>query len=448
MRRLATRAPWALALSLLAGCATRDPVEPHAPPAAATARAALPPNIVLIVSDDHGWSDYGFMGNADVRTPNLDRLASEGFAFSRGYVPSSLCAPSLASLVTGLYPHQHGITSNEPPGDEEDENERYRAGRRRMAELLARARPLPERLAELDYLSLQTGKWWQGHFSNGGFTHGMSLDREGDRRHGGDGLEIGREGLEPIFDFVASARREGKPFFVWYAPMLPHTPHEPPRRLLSKHEDEASPGLARYRAMVEWLDETVGELLAYLDREGLAQHTIVVYLADNGWLQDPVEAERSVHGRAKNSPYDAGLRTPILLRWPGRIRPQRSEALALSIDLVPTLLHAAGLPPDPELPGIDLLDEHALAARRRIFGECFTHGAVDLDAPGRSLRWRWVIEERWKLIVPSALNEPDRSVELFDVVADPHERNDSSGAEPARVAELSAALDAWWPGTP
>jgi uncharacterized sulfatase len=403
--------------------------------------------VLLIVADDHGWADYGFMGDAGVHTPNLDRLASEGVAFTRGYVPSSLCAPSLASLVTGLYPHQHGVTSNDPPGDEEDENERYRAGRRRMAELLARARPLPERLAELDYWSLQTGKWWQGRFSSGGFTHGMTLDREGDRRHGGGGLGIGRDTLGPIFDFVAEARRAGKPFFVWYAPMLPHTPHDPPRRLLARHRGE-DPGLARYRAMVEWLDETVGELLAYLDHEGLARDTIVVYLADNGWLQDPAEAERSVHGRAKNSPYDAGLRTPILLRWPGRIPPQRSEALALSIDLVPTLLNAVGLPPDPRLPGIDLLDARALTARRRIFGECFTHDAVDLDAPGRSLRWRWVIEERWKLIVPSAPNEPDRSVELFDVVADPWERNDRSGAEPERVRELSDALDAWWPGTP
>lgn len=445
MRRLA------LALSVLLGCAPSGRSGPLTAPTPGAAGRA--PNILLLVSDDHGWTDYGFMGHPHVRTPSLDRLAAEGVVFSRGYVPASLCAPSLASIITGLYPHQHGITSNDPPQTSGapgsgDEVERYRAGRREMATLLARAPLLPRRLGELHYLSLQTGKWWQGRFSNGGFTHGMTLDREGDRRHGGAGLQIGRETLEPIFEFVAAARREGKPFFVWYAPMLPHAPHDPPERLLAGYRDRASLPVARYWAMVEWFDETVGQLLAYLDREGLAQDTIVVYLADNGWLQDPDEPERSLRGRAKNSPYDAGLRTPILLRWPGRIQPQRSQALVTSLDLAPTLLHAVGLPPSPEMQGIDLLDAHALAARRRIFGACFTHDAVDLDAPARSLRWRWTIEERWKLIVPSARNEPDRSVELYDLAADPDERNDLAAAEPARVAELREALDAWWPVAP
>ena len=80
------------------------------------AQAPAPPNIVLIVSDDHGWSDYGFMGHPVIRTPTIDRLASEGLVYTRGYVPTALCRPSLATLLTGRYPHQHGITSNDPPG--------------------------------------------------------------------------------------------------------------------------------------------------------------------------------------------------------------------------------------------------------------------------------------------------------------------------------------------
>lgn len=448
MRRLA------LALSVLLGCGPTEKSDPLAAPATGAAPEKRPPNIVLIVSDDHGWQDHGFLGHPLVRTPNLDRLASEGLVFTRGYVPASLCAPSLASLITGLYPHQHGITSNDPPlppgvpRDRANGSELYRADRRRMAELLARAPLLPERLAELDYRSLQTGKWWQGHFSNGGFTHGMTLDHEPEGRHGDAGLEIGRKTLKPIFDFIAAARREGTPFFVWYAPMLPHTPHDPPERLLRAYQDQASPPVARYWAMVTWFDETVGELLAHLDELDLADDTIVVYLADNGWLQDPARAERSVHGRAKNSPYDAGLRTPIVLRWPGRVRPRRSEALAMSIDLAPTLLRAVGLRPSAAMQGIDLLDEHALGARKRIFGACFTHHAADLDVPARSLRWRWVIEERWKLIVPSALNEAEWPVELFDLARDPFEQDDLADEEAARVSELRGALDAWWPAAP
>ena len=442
-------APWGLALCFL-GCApleSRDPLAAGSP-------APPPPNIVFIISDDHGWTDHGFMGHPRVRTPNLDRLAAEGLVFDRGYVPSSLCSPSLASIITGLYPHQHGITSNEPPPppdllrEQADESELYRAGRRGMAERLARERPLPERLAELDYLSLQTGKWWLGPFSSGGFTHGMTLDPQPGGRLGDAGLTIGRKTMQPIWDFIATAAREGKPFFMWYAPMLPHEPHDPPERLLARYEALASPEVARYWAMVEWFDETVGQLLAHLDDAGLSDDTLVVYLADNGWMPNPETGGPAARRRSKASPYDAGLRTPILLRWPGRIPPGRSDALATSIDLVPTVLHAVGLRPSPELPGIDLLDEHALAARERIFGACFTHHAVDLDEPGRSLRWRWVIQGSWKLIVPSALNEPDGSVELFDLAHDPSEQNDLADLEAARVGELRDALDRWWPGTP
>jgi uncharacterized sulfatase len=421
-------------------------------PAAANAADPAPPNVVFVVSDDHAWTDYGFMGHPRVRTPNLDRLAAEGLAFTRGYVPSSLCSPSLATIVTGLYPHQHGITSNDPPvpaglpKDEASESGAYRAGRRALAELMARARPLPERLAARGYRSLQTGKWWPGSYASGGFTHGMTLDRPGDRRHGGDGLVIGRETLAPIFDFVTAARREGRPFFVWYAPMLPHEPHDPPARLLAHYEGLASPELARYWAMVEWLDETVGRLLAFLDEADLARNTLVVYLADNGWLPD--SGGPGARKRSKGSPHDAGLRTPILLRWPGRIAPGRSGALAGSIDLVPTVLRAAGLPRDPALPGIDLTDAGTVAARGRLFGACFTHHAVDLGDPARSLRWRWVIEGRWKLIAPAAQNEPDAAPELYDLEADPLERSDLAGSHAARVAALRAELDAWWTGAP
>src|SRR5437667_2604998 len=82
---------------------------------ASAADGDRPPNVVLIISDDHGWTDYGFMGHPQIRTPNLDRLAARSRVFRRGYVPSSLCCPSLASIITGLYPHQHRITSNDPP---------------------------------------------------------------------------------------------------------------------------------------------------------------------------------------------------------------------------------------------------------------------------------------------------------------------------------------------
>jgi len=160
---------------------------------------------------------------------------------------------------------------------------------------------------------LQTGKWWQGHYRTGGFTQGMTHGDPGKGgRHGDAGLAIGRETMQPIYTFVEQAQKDRKPFFLWYAPMLPHQPHNPPERFLARHRDKTpSAFVARYWAMVEWFDETCGQLLDFLDQKGLAQDTIVVYITDNGWIQDP-NANAPI--RSKLTQYDAGHRTPILIR--------------------------------------------------------------------------------------------------------------------------------------
>ncbi len=412
---------------------------------AACASAAERPNIVLIISDDQAWNDYGFMGHPHVRTPHLDRLAGESRTFSRGYVPSSLCCPSLASIITGLYPHQHLVTSNDPPlppGTPRrgfQQSAAFKAGREVMSAHLEAVPTMPGVLGQHGYLSLQTGKWWQGHYRRGGFTHGMTKGE----RHGDEGLDIGRKTMQPIFDFIATATSEQQPFFVWYAPMMPHSPHTPPERLFDKYAKLApSEHVARYWAMIEWFDETVGELLEHLDSQGLAENTVVMYLGDNGWIQsldNPQYAPKS-----KQSQFDGGLRTPIMLRWPGKVQPAMREEFAMSIDFMPTVLDILGEQPTAEMQGISLLDDAVLAGRHTIYGECFTHNAVDLNDPAANLRWRWMIDRDTKLIVPDPKNEPDAVVELYQITADPHEEKNLAAAEPARVKQLQAKLDAWW----
>ncbi len=399
---------------------------------------AAPPNIVLIISDDHGWTDYGFMGHKQIATPHLDKLAAEGLTFRRGYVPSSLCCPSLASIITGLYPHQNKITGNDPPGRTSgkmtpEQKAAFQQGREVMNRHLDAVPTLPRLLADRGYLTLQTGKWWQGDFRRGGFTHGMTKGV----RHGDEGLDIGRKTMQPIYDFIATAREQDKPWFVWYAPLLPHDPHTPPKRLLDKYTDKA-PNLAtaKYWAMVEWFDETCGELFNHLDKEGLASNTIVLYVADNGWITGP--DGRAI--RSKLTPYDAGLRTPIVLRWPGKVKPRMSDDLAISIDLVPTVLAALGAEPTPQMQGINLLDDTAVAARKTIFGECFVHTALDLDDPTKNLKQRWVIDGHQKLIVPHGNGDP----ELYDLAADPAEERDLAAQNPKVVEALTQKLGAWW----
>jgi uncharacterized sulfatase len=263
-------------------------------------------------------------------------------------------------------------------------------------------------------------------------------------RHGDKGLDIGRKSMDPIFQFIQKAQDDKKPFFVWYAPMMPHDPHTPPERLLEKYR-ALTPSLpvARYWAMVEWFDETCGQLMDFLEQQGLSENTVIAYVTDNGWIQNPDASGYAP--KSKQSPYDGGVRTPILLRWKGKITPRRDDThLASSLDLAPTLLKACGVPLPSTMKGVDLLDSDAVGRRNAVHGECFTHNAVDLESPEKSLRWRWVIEDHWKLILPDPVNEPNQKVELYDLLSDPREEKNLAQGDPARVQQLRTRLEARW----
>ncbi len=385
----------------------------------------------MIISDDQCWSDFGFMGHDVIRTPHLDTLAAESAVFPNAYVPTSLCRASLASIITGLYAHQHRICCNDPPEG---------IDRAKMLPFMRDAPALPRLLAAAGYRSLQTGKWWEGHYTNGGFTEGMTTRG----RHGEEGLVIGRQTMQPIYDFLAKPRN--RPFFVWYAPMMPHEPHNPPPRLLEKYRAPGRhPRLAKYYAMCEWFDETCGQLLEYLDRNKLRDDTLVVFCIDNGWIQDTSDQSGVRFApKSKRSPYDGGLRTPVLLRWPGHTKPGRYDDLVSTIDLAPTILTAAGLKPTASMQGLNLLDAAAGNGRLKrdfVCGEIYEHTAVDVQEPALSLKHRWIRQGDWKLIVPVK-----GTAELYDVAHDPREERDLAARNPTLVATLHGRLDQCWQG--
>ncbi|WP_013629205.1 sulfatase family protein [Rubinisphaera brasiliensis] len=414
------------------------------------------PNVVLLISDDQAWNDYGFMGHEEIETPHLDKLARESLTFKRGYVPDSLCRPSLVTMVTGLYPHQHGVVGNDPPpparlanapkGKQYRDPEYLEIRNTYLRHILDDPR-LAEILKQKGYVSHQSGKWWEGHYSQGGFTDGMTHgDRTRGGRHGDLGLKIGREGLKPVKDFVRKAEKDGNPFFVYYAPFLPHTPHNPPERLLKKYRDR-TPHLpvAKYWAMCEWFDETIGELVNFIDDSGLGEDTVFVYVTDNGWINQ-TDASRYAP-RSKRSQYEGGVRTPIMVRWTGKVQPEMNEHnLASSIDIVPTVLSAVGLEDaiTPEMEGINLLDAKAVAAREAIYGEIFEHDIQHMTDPEPSLRFRWMIDGYWKLIVPHPAREPEAKVELFNLQNDPWEEKNLADKHPERVKQLTRMLNDWW----
>ena len=445
--------PLHLSLLILA-CATLGPF------AAASATEDAPPNIVLIISDDQAWTDCGFMGHPVIKTPCLDTLASQSVVFTRGYVPTALCRPSLMTLITGHYAHRHGVTGNDPSPKYADPNSPLYAQRRaKLISYVDRFHTLPELLAERGYLSHQSGKWWEGSFQHGGFTHGITRgfpERGG--RHGDDGLKIGREGMAPVEQFVDMAVAEGKPFFVWYAPFLPHTPHNPPERLLEKYKQQGRPlPIAKYFAMCEWFDETCGQLIDHLKDAGVRDNTLIVYVTDNGWIQNP---NRNGYGpRSKQTPYEGGVRTPIMFSWPGRLKPVKRSELVSSIDLVPTILGAAGARIPEDLPGLNLLanlEQGTPVARKTIFGEGFAHDIADIENPEASLLYRWCIEGRWKLLLTydgevnrytSTHPRDEKRPQLFDLLEDPAEKTNLAVEHPYIVARLAQQIADWYPVT-
>ena len=411
------------------------------------------PNIVLIIADDQAWTDFGFMGHKVVQTPTLDALAARSARFDHGYVPTSLCRASLATLLTGQYAHQHCICFNDPPkGTARDEAHPF----------IARSPALPRILATAGYRSFQTGKFWEGHYANAGFTDGMTTKG----RHGDTGLAIGRETMTPIAEFLDKSA--GSPFFLWYAPMLPHTPHNPPADYVKAYADKGlDPKTQAYYATIRWFDDSVAALLKMLDDRKLTDDTAVLFMVDNGWAV-PLAGERTGYGvKSKNSPFDGGLRTPVLLSWPGHTRAGGHTDLVSSIDVVPTLLDIAGLDyAAAGLPGLSLLGvaegSSPKLSRDTIYGEQFLHTASQLGKPKLDMTYRWVRRGDWKLIQATPLAEassktpaggdplnlvinPVNGPFLYNLKDDPTEQTNLA-AEPAqtgRVKELSQALEAW-----
>ena len=437
-----------------------------------------PPNIVYIIADDQSWGDFGFMGNQRVHTPNLDKLAGKSARFPNGYLPTSVCRPSLVTLLTGLYPHQHKLYFNHgPPGNSGYNKmasaEEYVKVRSREFEYIKKLPTLPGILSrELGYRCFQTGKFWEGHWKNGGFTEGMTTfeaplpDQKfggvrvlasGERvAHGnGDrGLLIGRKTMQPIRDFVLDCEKQETPWMVWYAPYLPHQPHDSPEKYFEKAK--SYPGVKEheipYYASIAQFDDTVAELVGFVEEQSDPANTIFVFVSDNGWSPSMRKEKRRpreyAHTKSsKRAPFDEGVRSPILIRWDGIIEPGSHRELVSSIDIVPTLLEATGATL-PKLPGVNLLG--SLSGDRAVFGGIYPGDGSVLGRPELDVAYRWVRQGEYKLIVPTG-SEPWGnylgSPALFRVSHDPEEKENLFGlpSVKGKSESLQDRLEKWFP---
>ena len=394
------------------------------------------PNLVLIIGDDHGYPDFGFMGSPHVRTPNLDRLAREGTLFPYGFATESWCLPSLRSLLTGLHPHQWDLRV---------QRLREAGVQRGDDEWMAEFTTLPGLLAEHSYASFQGGKLWEASYELAGFGDGMVSGGvpHGACRQGG----LGRESIAPVIDFIDDQR--DVPFFLWFAPCLPHTPHDSPGEYTELYASmDLSPKARAYYASISRFDDRVGELLSHLDARELSDRTLVVYVSDNGWDQGPHAPGRdvSVDGpKGKKSLYELGFRTPIVFHWPGHVPANAvNDALVSTVDLFPTLLDFAGRASPGDRPGTSLrpvLEGTGDWPRREVIGargarQSPTRRAHAAPAMKRAFFLR---SRNWHYIV-----YPDvKRQELYDLRVDPREERNVAGANRERIGELRARIGAW-----
>ncbi len=429
------------------------------------APATLRPNIVLIIGDDHAYPDAGFMGSKVARTPNLDRLAAEGTVFTTAYNTSSVCRPSLLSLLTGLQPYPASLWLGRLE----------RRGLARRAGAIRYLDTLPGLLKSRGYRSFQAGKLWEGsRFEEAGFTAGTKTGAPGGgpmvQLVGGEsGLQVGRTTMAPVFEFLRDAA--GEPFFLWFAPMLPHRPFDAPPEARARYEGERlSESALGYYANVSRLDDAVGDLLDELDTREITDRTLVVYLSDNGW--DPsgdldVGRGRELGGVAgKMSMHELGFRTPMVFRWPGRVPAGVvRDDLVSTLDLFPTLLDYAGDAGDagdagaarpPGREGIDLRAavEHGAALPARTLYGWMEH-ALPSRIPPTTKHWRAQEREaffarspRWHYIhFPARADDGGRAqpaeAELYDLRADPAESRNVAAAFPQELRSLAAGVERW-----
>lgn len=422
-------------LGLLVGACTSAPEPPAPAPSPSTAPpsnperevAGPPPNIIYIIGDDLGWPYHSFLGDDIVRMPNLDRLAREGTVFTNGYVTASVCNPSLRSLRTGVpaFGRRGGGTAGSVPAENS----------------------LPALLATRGYASLQTGKFWASDFLAAGFTEGTKVRTNGKKPPWmGDEEGIGRKTMQPVFDFIE--RHQNEPFFLWFAPKLPHRPWNAPRhfrRLYADRRAELSPDTLSYYANISWLDKVVGELLAFLDAKGLQSRTLIVYLSDNGYGPRPEDGLAVAPWKgAKGTTSDLGFRTPIVFHWPGRIPGGVvRDDLVYTLDLFPTILGYAGVEPPTNRPGLDLREALAGAPgpREEIIGFMDAVRIFDPDdlPPGNKSNAFFLRNARWHYVwAPSEETEL-----LFDIADDPFEQKNLAAEQPEVARELRARIDAW-----
>jgi arylsulfatase A-like enzyme len=396
------------------------------------------PNIVIVNADDLGINDLGCYGRKDHRTPHLDKLAAAGMRFTSAYCAQPICSPSRAALLTGKTPARLHLTTF-LPGRPDAASQKLLHPKIRQ-QLLLEETTLAETLKQAGYATACIGKW---HLGGAGFEP---------QQQGFDVVFAGRpnttpsatEGGKGEYDLTAAAEKfviehRDRPFFLYLAHNNPHIPLAAKPELIERNKGAFNP---LYAAVIETLDDSVGRLLGKIDELELREKTIFIFTSDNGGLhvpelRDNPPTHNTPFRAGKGFLYEGGLRIPLIVRWPGRIKSGAvTAAPVINTDLMPTLLDLVGIKPPANLDGRSyarLLTGSGNTTSRTFLWH-FPHYNNQGGRPSGAVR-----EGNWKLLE----FYDDGKAELYNLEQDIGEQHDLADREPKRVAAMRASLAAW-----
>jgi len=433
-----------------------------------------PPNIVLIMADDLGWKDLNCYGNPKLDTPNIDRLATQGMLFTDAYSASPVCTPTRAALMTGQSPARLNIT-NHASGHSPNFQ---LPGTDLVTPTWLRHLPLErvtlaEQLKAAGYATAFVGKWHLSHRPRKPekAKDGSSLPTEPELRpeHQGFDVNIGgcsfggppsyfgpyklpnlkakTEGeylpdrcADECIAFVKSNRE--RPFFLCWWNYSVHYPFQAPKELIEKYEARKGPGVENptYAAMIEGMDRSIGKLLSAIDEMELADETLLIFTSDNGPFAANVKPLRAEKGHL----YEGGIRVPMIVRWPGKIKPaSRTATPVITMDIHATILETANLKADPtnQPDGKSLepiLFNNEKLERDAIYFHYPNYAFHKKNRMGSAIR-----HGDYKLIK----FYDDTSVELYDLKKDISESKNLADSMPEKTALLKSSLEKWLSNT-
>lgn len=425
-------------------------------------------NVVLILIDDLGWNDVGCYGSDYYRTPNIDRLASEGMRFTDGYAACNVCSPSRAAILTGKYPARLLLTQWLPSGRWSATGNRLKEGRY-ISNLPLEEVTIAEVLREAGYRTAFMGKWHLGTETYYYPEHqGFDLNVAG-RDYGAPGSYFypfkgkwkiptsgqtliketplpGKEGDYLVDRLAEEAEKfirasSDSPFFLMLSHYAVHAPLQGKPEKTARYERVAAAqrqGKPAYASMVESVDESVGRVMAVLRELDLDEETLVIFTSDNGGFAKATD--NSPLRANKGSNYEGGLRVPFVIKWPGHARSGSvSDEPVIGMDLFPTILEATGLElrPHQHVDGASLvpvLTETGQLQRDAIYWHYPHYNQHPSSFPSGVVR-----AGNWKLIE----NYETGQVALFNLKSDISESSDLSKSESSRASQLHAMLNSW-----